>query len=284
MQIIKSLNCINPTVYSVSLFDYKNTSNVYSKIGNKKSQYCYRFIFVNNGAVDFEIDGNLYHCKKGSIIFLVPNSVYRIIPCGEDFSFIHVFFDFIDQNISSKNKMACVFVDNFNPFVPSCKVEFANAPCFNQSGVFNYESLQDAFSKMLVSTGVGEFNGLRLKELLIKVILSLVNNHSQEKTNIVAKEIVNYIKLNAKTVCAELLQQHFGYHKNYINRLIKDFTGSALTDVIRRIKIERAKEMILELDMQPSAVAIELGYYDYSHFYKAFKQETGVSPTDFKYN
>ena len=100
MQIVKNLCQINPIVYSVNLFDYKCGANTFAKIENFKSQYSYRFICVTDGKVNFEIDGELYECKKGSVVFLVPSSVYRILPCDENFSFTHVFFDFF-ENVKS---------------------------------------------------------------------------------------------------------------------------------------------------------------------------------------
>ena len=66
-----------------------------------------------------------------------------------------------------------------------------------------------------------------------------------------------------------------------INKLIKRETGRSLSEYVRYVKIEYAKTLLSEELYSTSEVAMRLGYYDYSHFYKAFLMETGVCPREY---
>ena len=62
---------------------------------------------------------------------------------------------------------------------------------------------------------------------------------------------------------------------------IKRETGRSLSEYIRYIKVEYAKTLILEEGCSLSEISMRLGYFDYSHFYKAFYKEVGISPTEY---
>ena len=103
-----------------------------------------------------------------------------------------------------------------------------------------------------------------------------------EVRNIRVEEIISYINLNPdKDLSADILSKKFSYHKNHINYLLKKGTGLSLSDYVRQVKIRYAKTLIVEGELPLSQVAAALGYYDYSHFYKAFIKETGLTPVQY---
>ena len=73
----------------------------------------------------------------------------------------------------------------------------------------------------------------------------------------------------------------FSYHKNHINKLVKRETGKSLSEYIRYVRIKHAKTLIFEEGVSLSEISMRLGYFDYSHFYKAFYKETGMIPTEY---
>ena len=104
------------------------------------------------------------------------------------------------------------------------------------------------------------------------------DRHKEDKV----QEILRYIKDNpTKELRAKNLEEKFGYHRNYINQMIKDKTGEPLGKHILASKMKYAKKVMLEMGYSPTETAWSLGYYDYSHFYKAFLQEEGITPSQF---
>ena len=50
----------------------------------------------------------------------------------------------------------------------------------------------------------------------------------------------------------------------------------------KKIKIDRAKVLLLTTNKSMLDIAISLGFYDQSHFSKTFKSFEGVSPSEFR--
>ena len=119
---------------------------------------------------------------------------------------------------------------------------------------------------------------------MLTIISDILNSQTIKKSvSVSAKNIVNYIKTNPENqLTIESLSKKFSYHKNHINKLIKEETGKSLIEFIRFIKIEYAKTLLFETDYSLTEISERLGYYDYSHFYKAFVQETNIAPSDYK--
>ena len=175
-----------------------------------------------------------------------------------------------------------MFVDSVDTLVACQTFEFIDAPLFNVAGCFDGEGVISEFASFLEGFNSGTFSKLISKQRLLNILVAFMRDgKGLESQDSLVQKILRYVELNVQTVSANSLQQHFGYHKNYINYLIKAQTGKTLGEVIRHAKIERAKAMIVETNLAPTEVAVELGYYDYSHFFKAFKQETGVNPSEY---
>lgn len=65
-------------------------------------------------------------------------------------------------------------------------------------------------------------------------------------------------------------------------RYFKSCTGLSPARYMRRIKIQKAKEMLCLAESTLSNVAYELGFYDLSYFCKCFRAETGMTPQEYK--
>jgi len=77
------------------------------------------------------------------------------------------------------------------------------------------------------------------------------------------------------------LARQLGMHPSYFTHLFKKETGMAPSQYILEVKLNKAKDFMLSLDLSSSAVAMELGFYDYAHFHRTFKAKTGMSPLEF---
>ena len=115
---------------------------------------------------------------------------------------------------------------------------------------------------------------------MIAELLSSVQENKKKSGAV--DEILEYIKTNPeKDLSGDALSRRFSYHKNHINKLVKRETGKSLSEYVRFVKIEYAKTLLAESDCSFTELSMRLGYYDYSHFYKAFYKESGFTPTDY---
>ncbi len=64
--------------------------------------------------------------------------------------------------------------------------------------------------------------------------------------------------------------------------VFKAETGEGLAAYARRRRIERARELLADETLSVAQVAARLGYQRQSAFSQAFKQASGVSPTQWR--
>ncbi len=70
-------------------------------------------------------------------------------------------------------------------------------------------------------------------------------------------------------------------HDNFY-RKIKNLTNMSATQFMRTIRLKRAAQMLENCDNTISEILFEVGFSNPSHFTKCFKQQFGVSPTEYQ--
>ena len=95
--------------------------------------------------------------------------------------------------------------------------------------------------------------------------------------------VVNYINDNYKEkFTLDGLCEYARLSKGYFLRRFKKRTGYSPMHYVNRLKIDKAKTMILQSERPINEIMEELGFYDAAHFSKLFKSHTGYSPKKYK--
>lgn len=105
---------------------------------------------------------------------------------------------------------------------------------------------------------------------------SALQSHSS-----VVHNAMNYIQQNYDDLSLETTAEHVHVTPEHLSRLFKKVLQRRFVDVVRDIRIERAKVLLSE-GMSVRDVAISVGYGNISYFSTLFKQQTGVSPSSFR--
>lgn len=77
----------------------------------------------------------------------------------------------------------------------------------------------------------------------------------------------------------EALAKKVGIASHHLSRRVSAETGSTLQRHLRRLRIESACEALDSGKMNVTEAALEVGYQSLSHFAKAFREETGLAPS-----
>jgi AraC-like DNA-binding protein len=68
----------------------------------------------------------------------------------------------------------------------------------------------------------------------------------------------------------------------YFCKLFKKATGLTFTDYLSRVRIEKAKNLLLNPNVRVSEVAYEVGFQSLTHFNRMFRKLTGESPSAYR--
>lgn len=68
----------------------------------------------------------------------------------------------------------------------------------------------------------------------------------------------------------------------YFCKMFKKATGLNFTEYLSRVRVEKAKELLLNPNLRISEVAYEVGFQSLTHFNRVFRRITGSSPTVFR--
>jgi YesN/AraC family two-component response regulator len=68
----------------------------------------------------------------------------------------------------------------------------------------------------------------------------------------------------------------------YFCKLFKRATGLNFTDYVSRVRIEKARNLLLNPNLRISEIAYEVGFQSLTHFNRVFKRISGESPTEYR--
>ncbi len=68
----------------------------------------------------------------------------------------------------------------------------------------------------------------------------------------------------------------------YFCKLFKKATGLNFTDYLSRVRIEKAKNLLLNPNLRVSEIAYEVGFQSLTHFNRVFLRIVGCSPTSYR--
>ena len=66
------------------------------------------------------------------------------------------------------------------------------------------------------------------------------------------------------------------------HRVFRAMTGETLSGVVRRVRLTRAANALVETEMPLRSIASQVGYQNLSSFSRSFKREHGLSPKEFR--
>ena len=94
--------------------------------------------------------------------------------------------------------------------------------------------------------------------------------------------LLRYIQLHYRNVTLSGLASDFHYDCSYLSRLLLDYTGQSFTDLLRNIRMNRAREYLQNTELKVSEIADLVGYQSTDHFTRTFKAIYGQSPRDWR--
>jgi AraC family transcriptional regulator len=86
----------------------------------------------------------------------------------------------------------------------------------------------------------------------------------------------------AERLTLDELSREAGVHPVHLSRVFRKCVGEGIGEYVHRLRVRAACEQILEPEISIAEVSLALGFADQSHFTRAFRRVTGMTPAAFR--
>src|SRR5258708_3130723 len=127
---------------------------------------------------------------------------------------------------------------------------------------------------------------IRLLEIFAKHLGDCANHLIQQHKPTEALSIVRartYIEEHAgDDLSLAKISKTVNVSANYFSTLFKQATGLSFSDYLARVRVDKAKNLLINPNLRISEIAFEVGFQSLSQFNRSFRRIAGVSPEEYR--
>lgn len=278
-------------------FDYDITYNDF----NPTVFYVSKVKMLSEGVIHDHDFTELAYVLSGKGKYLVEDNEYDVEPgdlviCNPGVKHTHV--------ISNQKEPTIEFISGFTDFhfknMAPNSIELKNGGCIiHMSAELKQEISMHCYAMIAEreSNQIGRYFMFKthLMQMLLLVMreISDVEKNDQKGCNFesynksyAVNRIINYLNENYENkISLEQIAHNIYLSPVYISKIFKEETGESPINYLIKIRLEKAKDILLNSDSGSiKSIANQVGYDDVYHFSKLFKKYYGVSPLHYKKN
>lgn len=237
-------------------------------------------LYVQKGEVCVSADERVYNLSNGEIIFHKPLELHKFIVNSEDGTDLLIFSfsaegeltGYLRDKVFRLSQSQIVIVNDFLSYIRSK----TKAPDGNITEISYLRPFENSpcYSQMVSS-------------YLCQLILSLseegnVSSVSSAPDAILFCKAISYLNHNLhRQPSVPEIAKYCNVSEAGIKRIFDKYADIGVHKYLLKLKIKAAAELLHD-GQRVSEVADKLGFNSQSYFSKAFKRETGTSPSDLK--
>ena len=239
-------------------------------------QVCDEITYVLSGSAVIYNNDIAVSVKAGDIHIACKGQKHKI-QADNNGSFRYICFGI---RINPESKEYSVLEKIFlNGIIPEVKAS-------DDIGVLAGLLIDEIYSKNAFDKNMTEMLILQILILIYRKHILKIEDNKKTQESFSGKtiyEIFRYIDKNFMLIKnIEAVSKELSYSKFYISHIFKEKTGMTVMEYITRLKIEKACKLLKENSMSIGEIAQFLGYESSQSFSKMFKNNIGVSPSEYK--
>ncbi len=115
----------------------------------------------------------------------------------------------------------------------------------------------------------------------IEAALARSSTLGGEAKRVVRKALAYLHEHYMNSISLEDAAQHVNMSKEYLARCFRQEIGITLVTYLNRYRVDRAKVLMQNGEMNLTEIALETGFSSSAYFSRVFRQETGISPSEY---
>lgn len=222
-----------------------------------------KIVILLSGKVDYAVENDVYSLKPYDVLLIGHHTIHKAL---------------IDKSVPYERVIIYLNEARYAGMYPDGSL----TGCFDQ----NLFSVDRKILTDLISKIEGTSNQM-LRETYVVELLAILSSmkalspkpvHYDEKT----QKVLTYINENlSSSLSVDELASLVHMSKYHFMRQFKASTGETVHSYVRQRRLLYASRLIRE-GLSVSQSAVQSGFEDYSVFYKAFKENFGISPKEYK--
>ncbi|MBQ6948022.1 MAG: helix-turn-helix domain-containing protein [Clostridia bacterium] len=245
------------------------------------------FSYIAKGRIEHTIGGNVEQLSKGDyfIVDYGTSHRYRAVE-GQEIEVINLLFypGFVDRTLSE--------TDSFEKVVNSYLIRFRYRSLnHSPAGVAFHDTNGAVFAilqrilREYTDKEAGHLEYIRclVVEMLILIMRYIGKRENSMPESDVILQITNHVKNNyTQRLRLGDFARKYCYSLSHLSKKFREETGQTFMEYLQRIRMEQACKMLEENILSVSEIAEAVGYSDLKFFQKVFRENLGVSPSQFR--
>ena len=248
-----------------------------------KSNNHYIILLISRGSCHFELEKGFVNCDTETAILLKPNTAIRMEYRTDKKPLELLLIRVLPHVLKELSDETCDLEQSF-AFIP---LEKAMIHLDTRDTTLMKNITKTIFDLSHESNAFGHelYRKNMLSVLLILFVRSCIaSDHvklSHRKKEFVMDDIFRYIRANLSgDLSLDILEDQFFVSRHHLCREFKKLTGQTIHSYIVKSRLDLCKKYI-EMG-KPIKEVYELGGFgSYNHFFRAFKNEYGMTPKEY---
>jgi len=232
------------------------------------SHSLYQWYCVVYGNVNFLCNEQLFNLQPDDAILISPGVMRAPKYHNKSIGYFYVLFEnhhLILENLADK----IVSIPNELRFDLNTLINEINKP-----GENTHEFVEALVMRILIGLERRSKSPDRTENF------STLNIQSQNEA---FNQMDAYLRRNLyKNISRKDLSDVFHISSSHLARIFRNTSGMTISKRLMQLRIDRAKQLLLESSLPISEISLQVGYTNFSHFTNIFRKETGVTPSDYR--
>ncbi len=226
----------------------------------------YEVYCLLSGQADYWVDGETYHLRAGDLLLINPMELHR--PMVKNTTTYERYVLWIERG-----------------YLDALDGEGILARCFTESTQISGGNAVELLGRLVDEAHSLSYgakicaDGIFLQLMVELNRLSLAGKEGKPQSALVS-QVLDYIGEHYhEELSLDGLAAQFFVSKYHLSHAFKTGTGTSVYQYIKMKRLAAARQLLL-MGVSSSDTCARCGFLDYSAFYKSFKEQYGISPSE----
>lgn len=225
--------------------------------------------YIRSGSGFFECGGKTYHLHAGQSFLIVPGKLINYYPDPSD-PWKYTWVNFLGIEAKKLLRHCALCYENPVTLYPNYEPE----PLF-----------KDAAQRFKTATAADICRNVGLFRIILSEYIRLYPaDISTETADITVTRAAEYIENNYRRpeLNIDEISEYIGINRVTLHRKFTEELGISPGNYIINLRIQKACILLKQSDYPIKSIAYSTGFSDQLYFAKAFKKQTGLTPTQYR--